>query len=334
MKTWLFSEGNHPPVTLLKEFIKSQVYRPLYFKHDNYSKFTSNESKYWIATDKYFIPYGEEKRKLVLNGTVVDSAQSEFHDNDKRSFSGFNYSPGTNHFSYDIKYAAMDISANKFVHEDIEYFVVRSNGEDDVALSIFFNKFQKQMQSAANQVTINNGRFELNKVKFQIAGNVLEVDPTTGFDPDSPDDYKKYQEYRQEIVDNMFCIEGVWYLIVGNKLRYAKVDDSLLVKVQVSDSSPFIASYEDLRFEFVDNWTKVVVTRHYDTIVHDKVASETCAYDRSTVSIDENRTFEWNFANVVKGFKDDPALAAQWQRLQNLGKGMLFDGLLDVTIAS
>lgn len=183
-------------------------------------------------------------------------------------------------------------------------------------------------------MTISGGRFELNGVKFQIAGNVLEVDPTTGFDPDSPDDYKKYKEYRQEIVDNMFCIEGVWYLIVGNKLRYAKVDDSLMVKVQVSDSSPFIASYEDLRFEFVDNWTKVVVTRHYDTIVHDKVASETCAYDRSTVSIDENRTFEWNFANVVKGFKDDPASAAQWQGLQNLGNGMLFDGLLDVTIAS
>lgn len=80
----------------------------MYFKHDNYLKFTSNESKYWIETDKYFIPYGSAKHILVLSpGTtnVIASSSGLSNIAGVCTFSGITYNSTHNTISYDINYA-------------------------------------------------------------------------------------------------------------------------------------------------------------------------------------------------------------------------------------
>lgn len=95
----------------------------------------------------------------------------------------------------------------------------------------------------------------------------------------------------------MFCIEGVWYLIDGSKIKYVKVDDTLLEKVSVNSSRK--ATYGDFTFTFDSEWKNVTVTRHYTSEIQDKVSSESCDYDSASVTIGANSTFDLYFANVV-----------------------------------
>ena len=47
LSKWLFDQSRQTPNNLLKNLIRTQIYRPLFFKYDNYSDFTSDSNYYW-----------------------------------------------------------------------------------------------------------------------------------------------------------------------------------------------------------------------------------------------------------------------------------------------
>ena len=213
----------------------------------------------------------------------------------EKTFTGASYDTASNILEYNIKYNQKECNGNKFVHEDIEYFVVRNNGSTTGTVNqICFNEFQKQMQSAAQAVTISSsGEFTLNGATFKLVekesgARVLQFTGLAGLALDG----LAVPKYREEIVDDMFCIEGVWYSIDGTDIKYAKVDDNLLVKLDV-DVVGKSATYNSLTFTFDNGWENVTVERHYETKVHHKVASETSEIDSRTIEFNANKTFAW-----------------------------------------
>ena len=56
VKTWMFGNSldNCSDQNMLRAFVRTQIYRPLFFKHDNYINFTSNVSIYWCDPTKWF----------------------------------------------------------------------------------------------------------------------------------------------------------------------------------------------------------------------------------------------------------------------------------------
>lgn len=78
------------------------------------------------------------------------------------------------------------------------------------------------------------------------------------------------QAYKLEIVDDMFKVDGVWYLLKKDgrgkyaKIEYARVDDSILESVLI-DTTKKVGHYDEwnLTFEFTDDWKKVGVIKKY-----------------------------------------------------------------------
>lgn len=295
IKNWLFNDSSNVTEPILfKKFVTTQIYRPLYFAHDQYANFTTAAAKYSITTNKQFMPYGESQmHDLILDSSGRVVLGSSGLTGEGKTFTGASYDTGTNIIEYNIEYAPKECKGNKFVHEDIEYFVVRNDGSTTGTVNqICFNEFQKQMQSAAQAVTISSsGEFTLNGATFKLVekdsgARVLQFTGLDGLDLDG----LAVPKYREEIVDDMFCIEGVWYSIDGTDIKYAKVDDNLLVKLTVVGKS---ATYNSLTFTFDDEWENVTVKRHYETKVHHKVASEKSEIDSRPIAFDANRTFAW-----------------------------------------
>ena len=136
VKRWMFesSPDNCSDEKMLKAFIKTQIYRPLFFKYNNYEKFTSNESAYYCYTDKSFIDHdGTERYMFVSNVSMSASdisrikGQLELDANGKYTIdaSSINYFPISNKFEYSINYNPVQIVDNKFVINDVEFYVVR-----------------------------------------------------------------------------------------------------------------------------------------------------------------------------------------------------------------
>ena len=144
VKNWLFSPNNYSYEKMLKAFIRTQIYRPLFFKYNNYKKFSSNESVYYCVTDKYFIDHvGNEHKVLFTNwpaeetlyisknneenkpNGIKDILESDAISHGEYTVDNIKYFPISNKFEYSINYNPVGIVDNKFVINDVEFYVVR-----------------------------------------------------------------------------------------------------------------------------------------------------------------------------------------------------------------
>ena len=62
LKGWMFDSSNCSDDNMLKAFIRTQIYRPLFFKCDDYVNFTKNQSAYRCETNKYFVDHNGDEQ--------------------------------------------------------------------------------------------------------------------------------------------------------------------------------------------------------------------------------------------------------------------------------
>ena len=144
MKNWLFSQ-DMTQETILKAFVKTQIYRNIFFDPTNYTNFTKDESKYTCVVDKFYINHDGLKKELKFTNVVdtVDSTASGLNPSgEHRTIADIQYSRITNGLSYDIIYDSIDINDNKFIYQDIEFYVMIN--DDGNPISVYFNQFQRE----------------------------------------------------------------------------------------------------------------------------------------------------------------------------------------------
>ena len=66
VKEWIDDQTDAE--NFLKMLVKTQIYRPLFFRHDNYTTFTSDPSKYTCTTSKSFVDFLGNTVHLEKNG--------------------------------------------------------------------------------------------------------------------------------------------------------------------------------------------------------------------------------------------------------------------------
>lgn len=347
IKTWLFSQTQQTKENILKAFFRTQFYRPMYFKYKsnkwrNYLTFT-NEPNIWNCTvDKFYENHLHEMKELIFQtGTTdVNKEQSGLIGFPTYEVQDIEWNSTDNVISYNMYYLPLEITDDKFVFEDIEYYCVRLTGDKANVSSIYFNDFQTVNYSDIGEILVEKNEedqlpyFELKEVKYQIEKDgdktILRMQRFEHFD----------DEFRQEIVDDRFNIDGIWYVLVKDSSgEYAKVtvsetQDTNLVRIGVSPSTDKrfigICRYKDLEFRFTSA-TEVYIVKFYHTNVVDRVKTEWCEYDdvpSSEFVFDDDRTFEWYYANkLLEMMKSHPDKKVF---IKSLGGGNLYDGALDV----
>ena len=241
----------------------------MFFKHDDFTTFTSNSSKYRCDTVKTFVDHDGKKHTLKFSsGSKVDKIASGLQDTDEYTIRDISFTTATNKLSYNICYKPIVIASNKFVFNDVEYFITDEHNH------LYFNEFQKEMQAKANEVKISNNEFELDGIQYKIENEVLKVEVNGEF------------KVNQNIIDGKFKIDGVHYILIKEgstykKLRYARVDDNLLVKIDITTNGVAEYASQGLKFlfEFEDGFTKVNVVKAYSITVNDYVIKEWCEFD-------------------------------------------------------
>ena len=110
-------------------------------------------------------------------------------------------------------------------------------------------------------------------------------------------------QYVQEMDGNRFKVNGIWYVIEENEIKYAKAEVSKLRKIYVGNDN--MADYPErgVQFNFDNSWNSVVPVRRYSTNIQDRVVDEWCEFDNSNPmtldDFDKDRTFEWYLANEI-----------------------------------
>ena len=210
VKGWMFEQNpdNCSDENMLKAFVRTQIYRPLFFQYNNYKKFSSKESVYYCLTEKHFIDHvGNEHKVLFTNwpdeetlyiskdGAGDPDGIKDILESDEISHGEYTvpadsikYFPIPNKFEYSINYNPVRIIDNKFVINDVEYYVVRPDGGENTYInSIYFNEFQSNTEGQ-NQVaqitkeTIDDNtiyKFKLNGLVYVIEGNEISIDDAT-----------------------------------------------------------------------------------------------------------------------------------------------------------
>ena len=123
----------------------------MFFKYNNYVNFTSNDSVYKCFTDKFFVDHDGNEHKLTfdsnqnLNKAEVKTIleRPEISNGEytvpEDTIQYFNIS---NKFEYFIYYNPLEIVDNKFVLNDVEFYVVHPDGGEGTPVnSIYFNEF-------------------------------------------------------------------------------------------------------------------------------------------------------------------------------------------------
>ena len=321
LKNWLFPKSNQTDNTLLHKFVKTQFYRPMFFNDTDYVTFSQNPNVYRCDTDKYFRDHRGDRHQLILDNwpdnPVVNKSSSGLNrkSSDNFNIDNIQYHKLTNLLEYDINYDQIELVDDKFVNEDIEYYAVLVNVDGTQRVNhIYFNEFQKELQSAADQVEISGNQFELNGKIYQIEDGRITVDSAT---TEFKDDEK---EFKCEILtdDNgneMFRIEGVWYNLVKSgstyaRLKYAKVDDNKLQCIDIDENGTGRYEAWGITFKFIttgaDAWKKIYVVKHHQYIVEDILNTEWCVFDNYVVSIDEEKkTYDWYLSNEIIRMRRD-----------------------------
>lgn len=158
VKTWMFSGDNCSDENMLKAFVRTQVYRPLFFEYNNYHNFSNNESAYSCTTTKWFNDHeGNPPRQIVFktdpwwDSPEVDKNASGLDDTGKPyTIDRISFYKISNKFEYFINYDPVKIVDNKFVVDDVEFYVVRHKENDNpsglAVNSIYFNEFQNNTE--------------------------------------------------------------------------------------------------------------------------------------------------------------------------------------------
>lgn len=199
VKTWMFSGGNCSDAKLLKAFIRTQIYRPLFFKYNNYVNFTDtgNEQVYSCTTTKWYCDHeGNPPKRIVFqNGTWPDDPKVDKHGSglddvpNVYAITDANYFKVSNKFEYHIEYAPVDIVDDKFVVNDVEFYVVRPNGgNNDPVNSIYFNEFQNNTEGQNQVAKVDGGKFKLDGIEYVIVGDEIRIDKIDKPDGSGQDD--------------------------------------------------------------------------------------------------------------------------------------------------
>ena len=376
IKAWLFTNAstNLSPESLLNALVKTQIYRPIFFKHDNYEKFTSDIAQYWCETQKSFVDHeGEPHQLMWVNGEfgVVDPVASglgpaiEFEDGHVDQDS-VKYLVQNNIVQYDVRSAPIMVRNDSFVYNDTQFYITWHNaaGLNGKVKSIYFNEFQKDIQNMANAVEIDeDGYFTIdlnfidyngnkvslaevnnesgNKYRFHVETQsdgtvaVVRVDSTEVFDGEAP--VHKWNEYRQQVVDDLFSLEGIWFRLVKDEtgycgIEYAYVEDRLLVRelVSIDGTAQFKRWGLSFKFNYGENGqTSVVVVKQLSIAVSDHIVEEWCRFSGSSIhpethEVGNDRTFEWNLSSEILNMREQYPI-----QMDGLGNGVLYDGFLN-----
>lgn len=226
----------------------------------------------------------------------------------------------------------------------MEHYVRRD--ESGAIYAVLFNEFQNDVHSACMNVTIDSSnRFVLHGKTYQIELDAngtayrLSVDSaTSGFHDDE-------MEFKCEITDDRFKIDGIWYSLVrsGNGMvytgiDYASVDDTKLVSVPVDvDTGTCSIPRKNLMLKFYSsssghgNWDRVKAVFSHWVHATDHVTREWCAFDDRTIQLsgrsgNEDKTYEWCLANHILELT---RINLERGDIRNLGDGVLYQGGLD-----
>ena len=317
LKNWLFNPSNIQESEILKAFVRTQLYRPLHFKSDNYATFTDDESAYSCSTRKSYIDHLGIERTLKFNNgnySSIDLTSSGFSAViDKYSFHNVVYDISTNRLSYEIRTPKIDVVDGKFIYNDVQHFV-DFNGTD--VKTLWFNEFNSALDVDENSVEIVDGQFSIDGVDFSYDGSELQVILTDS-------DGNKILEGKETYVKQLdsterFNFNGKEYAIVGGYVVNSDVIDNKLVELSVSDNK---ADYKNLEYIFSvnDGELSVTVVKFIDTSIIDRIISEFCEYDGADIEITTDKTFEWHLANKIVDMGDSISAF----------NGVLFNGNLD-----
>lgn len=353
VKDWLF--GNNPnkctDELMLKAFVRTQIYRPLFFKHDNYTKFTSSTATYSCDTDKYYIDHFGNERQIVFVAGTLETTNPEVKKHESGlddvanvyTIEDISFYKISNKFEYFIHYSPVKVIGTQddskekdtFVVNDVEYYVVRPEG--NVVKSIYFNEFQNntegqnQVSKVVYDTTSEKYKFKLNGIEYVIEGNEISIDQAT-------DEFSGNEvEWKCEIVDDRFCFDGTWYLLERNSqseyayVKYADNKDNKLISIDVTPDG--YAEYKPwgITFQFdAATWNSVQVVKKCQCDVIDKLREESCRYDTKTIDFsDTNKTYDWYLANEILRIQREHQ--SQEQALLNLGGGNIYNGALKLT---
>ena len=337
VKSYLFptSGGYMDDVHFLRAFIRTQIYRPLFFKANNYHTFTKNPGAYRCLTKKYYVNHEGLTKPLefVDSETMdeVDEAASKLSPGTDYTISDVSYTKLTNDLGYNLNYDWIDVVNGKFVHDDVEFYTVMIDGAVN---KVYFNEFQRQVRSAEDSVEIgDDGTFTLNGMDFKIEddGKRISVEKaTTAFTSDTDDT----KEFSQEIVGGRFKVMGLWYILEKDeegryvRAKFDKVDDSALKDIYIDPDSRD-GRYDEwgITLQFSGDWSKVKVIKLYQTRVIDRVDDEWCEFDSSPSPITSDKTYDWYLANEIARIMN--MYGSQKSGLQNLGGGVLYSGGLN-----
>lgn len=287
VRNWLFGGDNREPPTperVLKSLVRTQLYRPLFFKHDNYKKFTSNESSYWCATKKSYINHDGNETPLVLDEDTgeVKLDESGLGRTDSYWIEDPKYRENTNRLEYRICYNPIQIVDDKFVYNDVVFYVVKYPKESNKVTRVYFNEFSGSVGQSSKSIPVDGeGKFQIGNKTYIVDDNLGRILVESTEQEDSQHVF--HQEFVQEIVDNKFKVDGVQYVMeMVDGTRYVKcgqVDDQNLQELIVTEDGE--AQYAPwnlrLRFDFDNN--EVQAIKRHNTAVMDKVCAEHCAYD-------------------------------------------------------
>ena len=244
IRTWLFGPGNTncSDADMLKAFVRTQIYRPLFFKYDDYVNFSERTTTYNCTTKKFFTDHNGDEHQIVFQGgtwpsnPLVDKKGSQLPDVENVYAipeETIKYFKLSNKFEYYINYCPVDIVDNKFVLNDVEFYVVRPDENGDppsqAVNSIYFNEFQSNTEGQNQVAEVSDNKFMLNGVQYVIEGNEISVDGATSefSDPE--------KEWKCEIVDDKFQFDGTWYVLERDGqgeyvcVRYADDKDNKLI---------------------------------------------------------------------------------------------------------
>ena len=135
------------------------------------------------------------------------------------------YFQKVNALEYQMRYEPIPIQDNKFVYNDVEYYVVYSEDNPNRVTSVYYNQFNRAVFHADGEVQVDdeNSEFTLNGSTYRIQdGMILWISSDITFDT----------KYICDIRNNMFVLDGLWCVLSddGTKIEYAKVDDNELKK--------------------------------------------------------------------------------------------------------
>ena len=194
VKDWMFSPLR-TDVERLKAIVRTQLYRPLFFKYDDYKNFTSEYSVYHCTVNKFYVNHeGDTKQLVFVNADTmadVNTASSGLarssHPTWTYGIEDISYFKTTNVLEYFLHYDKLNVVGDKFVCDDVEFYTVRPQegiGNNTVN-KVYFNEFQNQSQVTQNTVAIDSSnKFVLNGRTYQILADGKMVVNATSTDTD------------------------------------------------------------------------------------------------------------------------------------------------------